>query len=141
LVLGLALLAVLGCGSGKKYAPVSGKVTLNGQPLANATVNFQPVAPPGSVEVAPGSSGKTNEKGEYTLTVATGEKGAWVGEHRVLISSLDPKVGEGDERPPRGGWPMKDKVPEKYRNDPKHMLTFTVPKGGTDKADFELKSP
>src|SRR5262249_53014553 len=139
LVLGLALLMVLGCGSGKKYAPVSGKVTLNGQPLVGATVNFQPIAPPGSVEAAPSSAGKTNEKGEYTLTVATGEKGAWVGQHRVMISALDAQVGEGDARPPRGGWPMKDKVPPKYNTDSKE--TFTVPKGGTDKADFALTSP
>lgn len=140
LVLGLALVLALGCGS-RKFAPVSGKVTLNGQPLAGATVSFQPIAPEGSVEAAPGSVGKTNEKGEYTLKAATGENGAWVGQHRVIISSLDPKVGEGDERAPRGGWPLADKVPEKYSQDPKQMLTFTVPAGGTDKADFALTAP
>lgn len=41
---------------------VTGFVTLDGQPLANATVYFIPTD-----EEVPVSSGKTNEKGEYKL--------------------------------------------------------------------------
>jgi hypothetical protein len=113
-------------------------VTLDGKPLANATISFQPIARPGSVESAPGSQGKTNENGEYTLEVMDGKNGAWVGEHRVQISALNAEVGESDSRPPRGGWPMGDKVPAKYNT--KSDLTFVVLPGGTSDANFDLQS-
>jgi hypothetical protein len=139
LPLGLAALLVLVPGCGSRFAAVSGKVTLNGQPLANATVSFQPVAPPGSKDPGPGSQAKTNEKGEFTLQTSTGQNGAVVGTHRVSIIALDPQVGEGDARPPRGGWPLADKVPPRYNANT--TLSFEVPSGGTDKADFALTAP
>src|SRR5262249_10656345 len=133
LVLGLAVIWAVGCGDSNKFVPVSGKVTLNGSPLAHATVSFQPFAKPGSIEAGEGSTGKTNEKGEFTLTSSTGKSGALVGKHRVSISALDPQIGEHDTRPPRGGWPKADKVPSRY--NAKTELTFDVLPGGTNKAD------
>jgi hypothetical protein len=138
LVFGVVLVVALGCGASTKFAPVSGKVTLNGQPLAKATVSFQPIAPEGTMEAAPGSAGKTNEKGEYVLKGSNGKNGAWVGKHRVRISLLEEKIGETDERP-RGGPPLGDKIPARYNADSKE--TFEVPSGGTDKADFTLTKP
>jgi hypothetical protein len=138
LLLGCALVLVLGCGS-RKFAPVSGKVTLNGKPLADATVNFQPIAKEGSIEAGVGSAGKTNADGEFTLKTSTGEDGAVVGNHRVMITVLAPEVGQGDERPPRGGWPLKDTIPARYNNQTK--LTFEVKADGGNKADFPLTSP
>ena len=136
----LALLVFLaGCGSGGQFAPVSGRVTLNGKPLAGATVSFQPIAPEGSRDAAPGSTGKTNENGEYTLVGSNGQTGAWVGKHRVVITLVSAEVGESDARPPRGGWPMKEKIPAKYNDSSKE--TFTVPSGGTTSADFALTGP
>jgi hypothetical protein len=132
------LALVAGCGS-EKFAPVSGRVTLNGKPLANATVSFQPIAAQGSRNAAPGSTGKTNDQGQYTLVGPQGEPGAWVGKHRIMITLVAEVVGETDTRPPRGGWPMKDKIPAKYNNDSKE--TFDVPSGGTTSADFTLTSP
>jgi hypothetical protein len=132
------LVFLMGCGSGNQFARVSGRVTLNGKPLANATVSFQPISPENSSIAAPGSTGKTNEKGEFTLIGLNGEPGAWVGKHRVVITLLAPEVGESDERPPRGGWPQKEQVPEKYNNKSKE--TFDVPPEGTTSADFVLKS-
>jgi hypothetical protein len=137
LLLGLALVAALGCG-GKGFAPVSGTVTLDGKALAGATVSFQPIAPAGSVEAGPGSVGKTNDKGEYTLTGDRGQKGAIAGKHRVTITCLQQQVGDGDARPPRGGWPLADKVPARYNTNSQE--TFDVPSGGTDKANFALTS-
>jgi hypothetical protein len=135
-LLGVAVVSALGCG-GRTFVPVSGKVTLNGQPLAGATVFFQPVAPPGSTDAGPGSQGKTNDRGEFKLTAATGENGAVAGEHRVMISLLNPQVGDSDERAPRGGWPLADKVPSKYNTDT--TLQFVVAPGKP--ADFPLSDP
>jgi hypothetical protein len=133
------LALVAGCDSGDRFAPVSGRVTLNGKPLANVTVSFQPIAPEGTRNAGPGSTGKTNANGEYTLVGGKGEDGAWVGKHRVMITRLAEVVGESDARPPRGGWPLQEKIPAKYNNDSKE--TFTVPPGGTTSADFALTSP
>jgi hypothetical protein len=134
LLLGLAAVAALGCG--REFAPVSGKVTLNGQPVAGATVVFQPIAREGSIDAGPGSVGTTNDKGEYTLTADTGQKGAVVGKHRVMISSLGVKPGsEGGDQ--RGGPPLENRLPGVY-NDADTSLTFDVPAGGTNKADFPL---
>ena len=139
LALGFAMVLAIGCGDSKKFAPVSGKVTLNGKPLPSAHVMFQPDVDPGSIQGGEGSAGKTNDKGEFTLKSSTGKTGAMVGTHRVSISALEAQVGDRDTRPPRGGPPLADKVPARYNS--KSELTFPVPRGGSDKADFDLKAP
>ena len=136
LLLGFALVLGLGCGPGK-FAPVSGTVTMNGKPLAGALVIFSPIAKEGSIDAGPGSSGKTNDKGEYTLTSDTGRTGALVGKHRVSVSLMNPGTGESDDR--RRPGQLVNQVPVRYNG--KTELTYEVPAGGTDKADFALKSP
>ena len=134
-LLGFALVFGLGCGSGK-FAPVSGTVTMNGKPLAGALVMFSPIAKEGSIDAGYGSGGKTNEKGEYTLTSVTGRTGAVVGKHRVSVSLMGQSTGTGDEWRPGT---LVNQIPVRYNG--KTELTYEVPAGGTDKADFALKSP
>jgi hypothetical protein len=136
LVLGLVVVLALGCG-GSTVAPVSGKVTLDGKPVANVDVTFSPVAASGTIEAGMSATGKTNENGEYTLKATNGKTGAQVGMNRVSIVSLAAQVGEGDQRPPRGGWKLQNKIPAKYNE--KSELTFDV-KPGTNTADFPLTS-
>jgi hypothetical protein len=136
LLLGFALVLGLGCGSGK-YAPVSGTVTMNGKPLAGALVIFSPVAKEGTIDAGIGSSGKTNDKGEYTLTSDTGRPGALVGKHRVSVSLMGAGGGESDDR--RRPGQLVNQVPVRYNG--KTELTYDVPADGTAKADFALKSP
>ena len=84
-----ALVAVAaGCG-GEKLAPVSGVVTLDGAPLADASVTFQPVAQ-GGIDAGSGSYAKTDAEGRYTLRTVTGDRrGAVVGKHVVRISQYE----------------------------------------------------
>jgi hypothetical protein len=138
-VLSLAAVLAMGCGGPKNFAPVSGKVTLNGKALPNATVMFQPIGEPGSIVAGEGSTGKTNYKGEFTLSSSTGKNGALVGKHTVSISALSQQAGEHDTRPPRGGWPKADKIPIRYNS--KSELTFDVRPGRTNEAVFDLTSP
>jgi hypothetical protein len=134
-LLGLVIVFALGCGGGRSFSPVSGKVTLNGVPLDGATVNFQPIAPEGAIDAGPGSSGKTNANGEFTLTTITGLSGATVGTHRVMISLLQTAPGTGDERHVR----LMNLVPPQYGAD--GDLTREVVAGTNNVFDFPLTSP
>ena len=141
-----AVVVALGCGGGgpgQKVASVSGTVTLNGSPLANATVSFQPIAKEKTAEAGVGSTGKTNDKGEYTLTLMSGKQGAVVGKHRVLITVLAVKAADddSDSRVKRGGPPLENKIPSRYDLGEPDELGFEVPSSGTNKADFKLTSP
>lgn len=83
---GVAVL-IAGC-SGSNYPPlgkVHGMVTLDGKPLADVMVNFQPVAPGRS------SVGITNGEGRYELSFTESAAGAVVGAHDVTFSQ-DPDV-------------------------------------------------
>jgi len=124
--------ALVGCG-GPNVAPVSGRVTLNGQPLAGAHVTFQPVSPGPNIrpEVA-GSAGRTDAAGRYTLRLVEPDRpGALVGEHRVAISTAAGPDSDGVA-------PKGERVPKAWRDGSKR---FEVPAGGTSAANFELKSP
>jgi hypothetical protein len=82
-LLGLCLLVpIAGCGDSTR-ASVSGIVTMGGQPVANAAISFQPTGT--ELNPGPGSFGKTNDKGEYTLEMVGGGRGAVVGWHKVTI--------------------------------------------------------
>src|SRR5262245_39578087 len=97
LALSLVGLAV-GCSSAK-VGSVSGKVTLDGKPVANARVNFQPTGE--TLNPGIGSFGKANANGEYTLSLIDGSSsGAIVGKHKVAISAYDhePNPNATDER-------------------------------------------
>jgi hypothetical protein len=130
---GVVLASALGCG-GSKVGSVSGTVKLDGEPLANAVVLFQPLGD-GELNPGVGSIGRTNEKGEYGLRLIDGAKGAVVGKHRVEISCpIDDGQNNPDEdratKPP-------NKIPDRYHAGSK--MTYEV-KSGDNKADFDLTS-
>ncbi len=130
----LTLILVIGCGSAARTVPVSGVVTLDGKPLANAHVAFQPEAAKGSANPGMGSFAMTGPDGSYTLhTADTDQPGAVVGTHRVEINL---KV-EADDRPNVGRPPPKN-LPAKYNRQSE--LQFKVEPGGTTAANFDLKS-
>jgi hypothetical protein len=121
----LFCLLMAGCGSGNDLAPVKGKVTLNGQPLEGATVEFQPTAEGG----AP-SAGKTDAKGRYELSYTFHTPGAMPGEHIVSIRTAETCFnGQGNEIE------REERVPAKYNT--RTELKRTV-EPGRNKFDFEL---
>jgi hypothetical protein len=131
LAFGLLALAS-GCGPG--YVPVSGHVKLDGKPLAGALVMFHPDND--TVNPGPGSQGKTDAAGAYSLQLMTSNvTGAVVGKHHVSITAREGPVGESSANPA----PTKERVPAIYNT--KSTLTFDVPSGGTTSADFELNTP
>ena len=72
-----------GCSGGPRLAEVTGTVRLNGMPLANVMVEFNPDAATGAR-----STGTTDENGRYTLVCDDQRPGAIVGPHRVVLHDL-----------------------------------------------------
>jgi hypothetical protein len=69
--------------SGEKVVTVTGTVTHNGNPVEGIIVSFVPEAPTQTGV----STGQTDDKGKYKLTVAkSGRSGAVVGTHKVWVS-------------------------------------------------------
>jgi hypothetical protein len=134
LVVGGIFLPVLatGCGGGGGYtaAPVSGVVTLNGAPLAGASIVFQPTA---TGNPGPPSSAETDTDGTFTLYFTDGKEGAVVGQHKVYITTR--KMKPSPENSDIEVEIAAEQVPLKYRSEPP---SFDVPRGGTDAAKFEL---
>ncbi len=134
-VLAGALLVCAGCGgTGYKVAPVSGRVTLDDNPLVGASVNFVPLDGSKDNNVGAGSYGKTDADGRYSLKLIENDKaGAAVGRHQVRISLAQ------QSDPSSESSVVVDKVPERYRSS-ETSLTFEVPAGGTKEADFKLQT-
>jgi hypothetical protein len=135
-VASLACLA-LGCGGGPAMAPVSGVVTLDGAPLADAVVTFQPKAVGGNMYPGQSSQGKTDQNGRYSLEIIGTGSGAILGPNRVQISAfLTGKGGDPASDRPGAQTLPKNRVPAKYNEQ--STLEFDVPPGGTSSADFKL---
>ncbi len=123
-----ALVLPAGCGRGPDdLGRVSGKVTLDGQPLANATVVFSPKT------AASQSVAVTDANGEYSLLYSSDVHGAKPGEHRVAISSFT--EGDPDGDPPVAK--VAERVPYKY-NLRSELSTTVSP--GENTVDFALAS-
>jgi hypothetical protein len=110
------LLALAGCGGASNVGKVTGKVTFDSRPLADALVTFSPTTEGGS-----SSLGKTDSSGVYTLNYSAGVRGAEIGENSVTISTLT----QG-----------KEKVPMEYNTQTK--LKADV-KSGSNTFDWDLK--
>jgi hypothetical protein len=144
LVLAALLCLLAGCG-GRDYetVPVSGSVTLDGKPLPNIGVMFVPLAQNAdNPNVGPGSLGRTDEEGRFTLQTARGEKGAVPTEHVVRLSIADAAEPNEADFTPEGDLGRKPnrpvvKLPASAGDG---SLRFKVPSEGTDQANFDLES-
>jgi hypothetical protein len=123
LVAVIVLVGSLGCGSRGDLGSVRGKVTLDGQPLPNAFVVYAPTTK-GTT-----SYGRTDAGGNYEMMFTDSEKGAWIGENSVRISTGD--LGSGGAPGP------KERVPIVYNQE--STLKADV-KRGSNTFDFDLKS-
>jgi hypothetical protein len=138
--LSVAVGFVAGCDDGRRaVVPVSGRITLDGRPLNNVRVAFQPE---GGIEPGPGSFALTDIDGRYTLTVIgpRGKAGGTVGRNRVTLSRPDVEVEIAPADYEKPNLPAsKEMIPEKYRRE-SAPLTFDVPDDGTNEANFDLAS-
>ncbi|UUO08614.1 carboxypeptidase-like regulatory domain-containing protein [Blastopirellula sp. J2-11] len=130
----VGLLALtLGCGGepiDPEYKPVSGMVTLDGQPLPDAQISFVPP------ETGSSGSGFTDENGKYELYYAARRAGAKLGENQVFITKNKPSTGKQGEFAGRSEADM-EMLPARYNR--KTELTATV-EDKRNEIDFDLKS-
>ena len=117
------LLFSASCSKRGDLAAVRGKITLDGEPLANAFVVFAPT------DHGTTSYGRTDASGSYEMMFTDTEKGAWIGNNSVRISTGD--LGTG------GGPGPKERVPIVY-NDATTLTADVRP--GKNTFDFDLKS-
>lgn len=117
----VALFALTGCESGPKVVPVSGTVTIDGQPL-----------PYGHIQVLPTgwrpASSAIGSDGKFMLTTTVSGDGCVVGTHPVVIlagESLNPET-------------TKWHAPKKYTDPKTSNLTVTI-SGPTNDLKVELK--
>lgn len=141
-VLSLNFGTYLGCGKSSQEVPtveVSGKVTLDGQPLGEAEVRF--------VGEKLAGFAVTEADGSFTLP-----NGAQPGPNKISISKIDPSklppnlrgMSMADLQSIAQGQGMKtvpgQVVPPKYSDPLATTLSFDVPAEGTNIADFALTS-
>jgi hypothetical protein len=128
LMFGITLsLLLTACGGAPSDQPelgtVSGVITMDGAPLANANVRFYP-------ETGRASAAKTDDSGSYELVYIRDEMGAMIGKHSVKVSTLD------EDSDPFGNQ-GSETVPEKYNK--KTTLEATV-EAGDNTINFDLES-
>ena len=130
LMIAVAMAACCGCVNREQFeiAPVSGSVTLNGRPLSDARIGFEPVASNGSLAGGSGSYATTDQDGNFQLSTVHGKDGAVVGRHRVWIRTI--------RLDPTGKMIGKESLPREYNDDT--TLSFEVTAGGTEQADLRL---
>lgn len=131
---------VAGCGrSGPDVQLVRGLVTLDQEPLADATVIFAPTENDGLAAV-----GRTDAEGRFRVSARTGKRygrGTVAGEYRVVVSKLEiidePELPP-NQRPERSTEP-EELLPKMYTSETTTPFRATVAKGTND-FQFDLKS-
>lgn len=116
---------LIGCGGAEiPLSHVEGVVLLDGQPLPNAIVEFQPDDQSGKLRP---SIGETGPDGKYKLRHSKHKHGAVRGKHKVMITTFSPS---GDGR-------FKERVPAIYNSG--STLTREV-QASANWHDFDLQS-
>jgi hypothetical protein len=143
----IALGCVIGCGSKNPLGvvKVTGKVTMDGQPVSGAQITFIPKS--GGSGTLCGAT--TDSEGVYSLmTPSAGEaKGAVPGEYEITIIKITQEASPEDSIPseerttPTSQAPPKiiKHLPMKYEKTSTSGLSETVAKGGKNVFDFDLK--
>lgn len=145
----IVLAALGGCGrpAGVEFAPVTGRVTVNGQPLAAGTIHFMPDESKGTS--GPMSTGVLQSDGSFALRGPGQHAGAMVGSHRVYLTLPLPDLGptpvviDGEvvvQGPSRGGAAgMAAQIPKKLLRAETSDWTAAVAAAGANVFAFEIK--
>ncbi|HJN10198.1 MAG: carboxypeptidase-like regulatory domain-containing protein [Pirellulaceae bacterium] len=124
------LLTTVGCSS--KLPVVSGAVSLDGQPLAGATVIFMP-----ENELLSPAQGTTDASSNYTLEQEADVAGIQPGEYSVRITTFQPASQDTDPATPA----IKEKVPARYNLETALNAVVGAEQDSVERPhNFELRS-
>lgn len=113
--------------------PVSGKLTIGGEPMADATIIFNPVAdlPDGVSKIRPHAF--TDDDGSFRVSTYGSEDGAPPGKYTATVSWKGPHVGvagDDDDRP--------EKVPPEYQSPRSSRLQVEIVNGENTLKPWDL---
>lgn len=112
---------------------VTGRVTLDGQPLADARIVFTP-------QKGRAASGATDAQGRYSLSTFAKDDGALPGVYRVTITAQDSQDPAEPKRPePNRAAPGRPAIPARY-SDPRTTGLTTEVRAGANVFDFDLST-
>jgi hypothetical protein len=141
LVMSAGLIGCSGGGDDLPRQPVSGTVTLGGQPLAQGRIQFEPASPE-----AKAPAGGEIKDGAFSISR---DQGPTPGDYRVMITSSAARTPEGVDtspgaEPPPGSkakmpriGPSPELIPKQYNS--KTKLTAKVEAGKPNTFDFPLE--
>ncbi len=136
LVLVFAIL-LMGCGdSNPNTVPVEGRVTLDGQPVSEGTITFQPVEPAEGFPRRP-AIGLLQTDGSYRLSTFDENDGAVPGSYQVMVVSVT-----GGPTPEEPDAPEQWRIPQRYGTPGQSPLHASVPAQhrGVLTLNFDLES-
>ena len=144
---GIALaLMLVGCGtqaqkSDVPLVPANGTVTLDGQPLADADVQFIPEGD----TLGQGGYGRTGQDGTFQASTPFGEAGLATGAYRVVIQKFVSPDGSAftgsiDPNVPPIEASYREALPPIYSDQDASTLKATVSPDSPKPIDFALKS-
>jgi hypothetical protein len=129
----MVIAATVGCGR-SDMGRVSGVVTYEGKPVADAVVTFRPQNRPMAI-------GRTDATGRFTLNTHSKGDGAVKGVNRVSIMPWSP-APESFPEPGQAIPPLKEPerpdIPKKYRQEETSGLEVEVSAGKRNEFTFEL---
>ncbi len=129
------VLIFVGCNSGPELPPTvaaEGVVTLDGTPVADATVVF--IADVGTYN----GTGVTGKDGKFAMKAFDQKSGVVVGSYKVEINKTIIEAAGGKEG--ESNVNIKHGLPMKYATFTSSGLTYTAIEGGDKNIKFELKS-
>ncbi|MDR0609974.1 MAG: carboxypeptidase-like regulatory domain-containing protein [Planctomycetaceae bacterium] len=140
-ILGVCLLLCLGCGNSNLdgLVPAKGVLKFNGQPVAGASVIFNPV------DQTRSASGLTDANGNFTMMTLNPGDGVYPGEYIVTVTKIEYR-GEMREEHSEGSREtivhdtreMIEHLPSKYAAADTTDLKVTIPADGNKKIAFDL---
>ena len=118
--------SIAGCGTSDGRLPVSGTITLKGQPVTEGTINFQS-------EDGATMSGGLIKDGKYEVPAV---KGLPPGKYIVRISAAKPGSAVDEPVPGESGPPAEELVPPEFNSN--STLTFEAKEGTENQFNFDV---
>ena len=147
---------LVGCGDSGSNAPVSGVVTLDGNPLSGIRVTFYPEPATGNSAPGPYSTAVTDSEGKFSLVDRYDSPGAMVWKHKVefewdevdeaaISDAMEGADGDGSAdrtavNAANAQQKKFPKIPKNYENGGARQFVVDVPAGGLESYSLEMMS-